>query len=121
MQIYSRQSHIRQHSTAQFLGIIRSLSFGSRSARLFGNGNGVGNGVGPRQVYDIRSNSAEVTSKNGPIMSYSRAKRLFFPTVYGKIEAALHCDKKSKRSVKGIKCVRDLLSITLFSGQKKKI
>jgi hypothetical protein len=48
------------------------------------------NGVGPWQVSDIGSNRVEMTPRNGPIVRFSRVKRLFFPRVYGESEAALY-------------------------------
>lgn len=46
------------------------------------------NGVGPRQLYDIVSNSAKLTPRNGPIMRFYRAKRPVAQRIYGKSGAA---------------------------------
>jgi hypothetical protein len=54
-------------------------------------------------------------------MHFSRAKKQLFARVYGKGKATLYCEKKSKQGLKSIRCVRDLLSMTLYSAPKTKI
>jgi hypothetical protein len=54
-------------------------------------------------------------------MHFSRAKKQLFARVYGKGKATLYCEKNSKQGLKSIRCGRDQLSITPFSGPKKAI
>jgi hypothetical protein len=47
-------------------------------------------GVGPCQVFVKKRRIVNYVPKNGPILSFSRAKRAFFSENYSKSKAAFH-------------------------------
>jgi hypothetical protein len=78
-----------KHGAAEVAGTLHRKDLRKKQKGCHDQGaNVVGGRVGPRQGFDIGSNSAEVVGWNGHVTGFSRAERLGFPS-YGKSEATL--------------------------------